>query len=97
MFSLDESDAAHVFYIAEAPVWQASAHATHYVPSAFANEGFIHLSYARQVRATAARHYAGRTDLFSHLYAPLARDAVNALVRIHGVAPSILELRALLE
>lgn len=120
MFSLDEADTAHVFHIAELAVWQASAHEMHYVPSAFANEGFIHLSYARQVRATAARYYAGRSDLlllrmvkanlggalrdenlvggselFPHLYAPLARDVVNALARIHWTARETFELRAL--
>jgi uncharacterized protein (DUF952 family) len=63
-------------------------------------DGYIHFSTARQVRETAARHFAGVTglvllvidtgrlgsplrweparggDLFPHLYAPLAMDAV---------------------
>ena len=35
----------------------------HYVPGGYANEGFIHLSKASQVEATAGRYYANRTDI----------------------------------
>ena len=34
-----------------------------YVPTAFEAEGFIHCSYARQVRDVANRRFSGRTDL----------------------------------
>lgn len=34
-----------------------------YVPEAFAADGFIHCSYQRQVRDTANRLFAGRSDL----------------------------------
>ena len=34
-----------------------------YTPAAFAREGFIHCSYAHQVRATLDRIFRGRSDL----------------------------------
>jgi uncharacterized protein (DUF952 family) len=34
-----------------------------YTPAAFGREGFIHCSYAHQVRATLERIFSGRTDL----------------------------------
>jgi uncharacterized protein (DUF952 family) len=56
-----EQVAGAVFHIAERHVWDASSDI--YVPSAFADEGFIHLSYADQVTATAERYYQDRQDL----------------------------------
>ncbi len=119
MFSLDETDTQHVFHIAEQARWEAAGTQSSYAPREFADEGFIHLSYARQVRGTAARYYAGRADLlllqipltelehalkhenllggselFPHLYAPLARGAVSAVARIDWTAPGVFELRA---
>jgi uncharacterized protein (DUF952 family) len=33
------------------------------VPAAFASEGFVHCSYAHQIRDTGKRYYSGRTDV----------------------------------
>ena len=52
---------ARVFHIAEARVW--ADRGDFYTPEAFAAEGFVHLSTAKQVLATAQRYYAGRDDL----------------------------------
>jgi uncharacterized protein (DUF952 family) len=50
-----------LFHLAVRAEWDAAG--VDYAPAAFADEGFVHCSYARQVVATAARHYAGRDDL----------------------------------
>ncbi len=50
-----------VYHIVETEVWQG-VEATYY-PLAFAEEGFVHLSFAHQVLATAQRYYADRSDL----------------------------------
>lgn len=55
----DDSDS--VFHIAKHEDWQSAT--GHYVPKSFAQEGFIHFSYASQVQATAGRYYMGRDDL----------------------------------
>lgn len=58
-----------LFHIAEPAEWEAERAADRaaapgtYAPAAFAREGFVHCSYREQVAATAARHFAGRTDL----------------------------------
>jgi uncharacterized protein (DUF952 family) len=52
-----------MFHITSREEWDAAVPAGEYLPSAFADEGFIHCSYGRQVEATAARHFAGRTGL----------------------------------
>lgn len=50
-----------VFHIVEASVWQAVT--TLYRPASLAAEGFVHLSTASQLLDTAARFYAGKSDL----------------------------------
>jgi uncharacterized protein (DUF952 family) len=52
-----------MFHITSSEEWNAAVPTGEYLPAAFDREGFIHCSYARQVEATAARHFAGRTGL----------------------------------
>ncbi|MEM7405217.1 MAG: DUF952 domain-containing protein [Pseudomonadota bacterium] len=58
-----DHDTTTVFHIAVRAEWDADAGGLTYVPAAFANEGFIHWSYAAQLVATARRYYQGREDL----------------------------------
>jgi uncharacterized protein (DUF952 family) len=72
--------ATRLFHIAEPAEWAAVGDGDTYAPAAFAREGFVHCSYPEQVAATAARHYAGRTDLLlleidpSRLGAPVIEE-----------------------
>jgi uncharacterized protein (DUF952 family) len=50
-----------LLHIAVRDEWEAAG--ADYAPAAFAHEGFVHCSFAEQVVATAARYYAGRTDV----------------------------------
>jgi uncharacterized protein (DUF952 family) len=52
-----------LFHITTAAEADAARVSGEYRPAAFAREGFIHCSYARQVAATANRIFRGRTDL----------------------------------
>lgn len=58
-----EHDRTTVFHIAVRAEWEAGAGGLHYVPSGYADEGFIHWSYPAQVAATARRYYQARDDL----------------------------------
>jgi uncharacterized protein (DUF952 family) len=64
-----------LLHIAVRDEWDAAG--DDYAPAAFADEGFVHCSFADQVVATASRYYAGRTDVVlleideSRLTAPL--------------------------
>jgi uncharacterized protein (DUF952 family) len=59
----DRTAAATLFHIADASSLEAARRAGAYVPAAFGDEGFIHCSYADQVRAVADRIFRGRRDL----------------------------------
>lgn len=52
-----------LFHIAESSDWEKAIEVGSYKPAAFDKEGFIHLSTADQVIATAVRYYAGRRGL----------------------------------
>jgi uncharacterized protein (DUF952 family) len=52
-----------LFHITTAGEAHAAAAVGVYTPRAFAAEGFIHCSYAHQVRDVANRRFGGRTDL----------------------------------
>ncbi|HEV8296793.1 MAG TPA: DUF952 domain-containing protein [Acidimicrobiales bacterium] len=75
--------------------WDAAG--PRYAPTGFATEGFIHCSYASQVAATAARHYAGRTDvvlleidpgvLDSPVVAQISPATGESFPHIHGQIP----------
>ena len=55
---------APLFHLAAIEEWEhAEAAGTHYVPAAFAHEGFIHCSYRPQLAGVLARYYVDRTDL----------------------------------
>jgi len=56
-----EGEHAVVYHIAEPTCWNAQA--AEYNPDSLHREGFIHLSTAEQLFATASRYYVGRTDL----------------------------------
>jgi len=53
----------HLYHITSADEWTSAARTGIYAPTRFDAEGFIHCSYASQVRATANRLFAGRSDL----------------------------------
>ena len=50
-----------LLHIAVRSEWEAAG--ADYAPAAFADEGFVHCSFAEQVVDTAARYYAGRDDV----------------------------------
>lgn len=52
-----------IYHLSTRAAWQAAAAAGAYTADSLASEGFIHCSTAQQVRATATRIFAGRTDL----------------------------------
>ena len=52
-----------IFHITSAKEARDAARSGTYVPAAFDTDGFIHCSYARQVRDVANRRFAGRADL----------------------------------
>jgi uncharacterized protein (DUF952 family) len=56
-----------LYHIAERSAWEApdvaDAEPGAYAPEAYADEGFIHLSYANQVVGTAGRYYQERSDI----------------------------------
>ncbi len=52
-----------LFHILSRADWLRVRDGDAYAPESLATEGFIHLSYDRQLLASAARHFAGRTDL----------------------------------
>lgn len=52
-----------LYHIVARDEFDAGRAGVSYAPSAFAREGFVHCSYARQLVATANRIFAGRRDL----------------------------------
>ena len=52
-----------IFHIADRAEWEAQAGSPVYRPAAYADEGFVHCSTARQVGPTLDRHFGNRTDL----------------------------------
>lgn len=71
--------ARYLYHLVARATWDAEAHeAAAYAPPSLATEGFVHCSYADQVLATAARYYAGRSDL---VVLQIDRAKVTAEVR----------------
>ena len=67
-----------VYKLATAAAWRAGEAAGAFAGSALdRHDGFIHLSTARQVRETAARHFAGAADL---LLIAIAADGLDVRV-----------------
>ena len=54
---------ASIYHIAHAADVERAARAGTYVPAAFAAEGFIHCSYAHQVKQVADTYFAGHHEL----------------------------------
>jgi uncharacterized protein (DUF952 family) len=52
-----------VYHLAEPDEWAAASQNDTYVPSGYAEEGFIHLSERDQVAVNSARFFPGRDDL----------------------------------
>ena len=51
------------FHIAEISDWSSQRDGATYTPQAYTHEGFIHLSYERQLAATAGRYFLKRDDI----------------------------------
>jgi uncharacterized protein (DUF952 family) len=55
---------ATIYKICTRPEWRSAGHDGHYRGSNLdCRDGFIHFSTAAQARETAAKHFAGQTDL----------------------------------
>lgn len=68
---------ALIFKIVPAALWHASTPAGRFAGSPVdLADGFIHFSTAAQVRATAARHFAGQPDLLLVAVSPGTLDLV---------------------
>ena len=52
-----------IFHITSEPEWQIAQAFGQYRPKRFAEEGFIHCSYAHQVKGVADRLFKGGSDL----------------------------------
>lgn len=52
-----------IFHIAKESLYAEAVVTGHYTPPDFAEEGFVHCSYAGQVKSVADARYRGRTDL----------------------------------
>lgn len=52
-----------LFHILGQAEWERAKAARRYAPASLEHEGFVHLSTAEQLVRTAARFFAGRTDL----------------------------------
>jgi len=52
-----------IYHITTKPAWESAKRIGKYTPEGFAQEGFIHFSFADQVAGTAARYYADVPDL----------------------------------
>jgi len=52
--------APYIYHFALPAEWQAAQSASHYAPSAFASDGFIHLATEPQIAGVIERHLRGR-------------------------------------
>lgn len=50
-----------LFHLVLPEDWEARGHEPHWAPASLANEGFVHLSCAAQLRGTLAAHYSACT------------------------------------
>jgi uncharacterized protein (DUF952 family) len=73
----------HLFHIVERSAWADAVLAGEYRPRSLADEGFVHLSFAGQVAATARRHYSGVTDL---VVVEIDPDLLDDEVRVEDLA-----------
>jgi len=63
MFSLTAGAMNTIFHITSATAAEEAKRSGEYVPEGFAVEGFIHCSYAHQIRGVLNRFFQGRTGL----------------------------------
>jgi uncharacterized protein (DUF952 family) len=83
---VSQTHGASLFHILPREVWYGLDKATTYRPPSLASEGFIHLSTADQLLRTAARHFAGRTDLVVIAIDPAKLEAPLRYAHAHGEA-----------
>jgi uncharacterized protein (DUF952 family) len=82
-----------LFHITTRRAWELALHAGHYVPDAFAADGFIHLSEERQWFRTAQRFYRGQPNLVllvvdeHRLTASVRREAADGELFPHLYGP----------
>lgn len=68
------------YHLTSAQAWEHAQESGQYVPAAFAQEGFIHCSYASQLAAVGNRYYRGLADLVvlcidpMHVTAPIKHE-----------------------
>lgn len=60
---MSDSDLRPLFHIIDAGEWETAKQLGSYRAASLDTEGFMHCSFAGQVRATLARHYPGRSGL----------------------------------
>jgi uncharacterized protein (DUF952 family) len=73
----------HLFHIVDRATWAGAVRAGEYRPPSLADEGFVHLSFAGQVAATARRHYRGVAGL---VVVEIDPDLLEGEVRVEDLA-----------
>lgn len=68
-----------IFHIVDPAVWAAALAVGQYRPPSIDREGFVHLSFAHQVAATANAHYRGEPEL---IVVEIEPDAVPHELRV---------------
>ena len=82
-----------IFHIVDRDVWTAAVERGEYRPASLAAEGFVHFSFADQVRDTHDRYYHDVPNLFVVEVDParLATDVKieNEFPHVYGPIPSV--------
>ena len=82
----------NIFHIVDRDVWAAAVERGEYRPASLDTEGFVHFSFADQVRATADSYYRGIPNLFVVAVdrAALASDVKieNGFPHVYGAIPA---------
>jgi uncharacterized protein (DUF952 family) len=76
---MSASELQHLFHIVAQDEWAASGPSGEYRAASLDTEGFIHCSFAAQVRGTLARHYQGARGL---LVVELDPSRIAAPIRV---------------
>lgn len=72
-----------LYHAATAKDWAARTE-THYEPSGLRDEGFVHLSFGRQLLGTLHKHYPGRQDLMLLTVDPAGLTSKLVLEDLYG-------------
>jgi uncharacterized protein (DUF952 family) len=82
-----------IFHIVDRDAWSAAA--GEYRPASFDDEGFVHFSFAEQVRATADRYYRDVPNLIVVEIdaACLAYKVENGFPHVYGAIPTSAAIR----